>query len=499
MIYSQQYFLKIGLLPLVALPALDAVAKMPDGKPNIVVIMADDLGYGDLSCYQATEIQTPGIDRLAAEGLRHCNGHASSATSTPSRFAMLTGMYPFRVGAAILPGDAPLLIKENMNTFPKMLKQAGYATGVVGKWHLGLGNGNMNWNEHISPSPNEIGFDYSYIMAATNDRVPTVYVKNGHVVNLDPNDPIEVSYKQNFPGEPTGKENPELLRMHPSVGHNMSITNGIPRIGYMRGGKSALWNDETMFEVFLGEAKNYVKEHKDEPFFLYYALHQPHVPRLPNEKFAGKSKLGPRGDVILEADWCVGEFLKYLDELNLADNTIVFFTSDNGPVLDDGYKDQAEELNGVHTPAGPFRGWKCDPYEGGTCVPMLVRWPGQVKAGAVSDALLCQMDFCASFTSMLCQDYITPDGENVEKALLGKSKRGRKSLVLEGYTGTCWIKEGDWACVPSQKVGKGKVTEPELYNLKKDVGQKNNVAVKYPERVKAMSAKLKEVTREEEE
>lgn len=467
--------------------------KMEKKAPNIVIIMADDLGYGDLSCYEAKEIHTPGIDRLAAEGLRHCNGHATSATSTPSRFAMLTGMYPFRVGAAILPGDAPMLIKESMPTLPKMLRQAGYATGVVGKWHLGLGNGNLDWNNHISPSPNEIGFDYSYIMAATNDRVPSVYVKNGRVVNLDPNDPIEVSYRQNFPGEPTGKNNPELLKMHPSVGHAGSIVNGVPRIGFMKGGKAALWNDETMYEVFLDEARNYVREHKDGPFFLYYALHQPHVPRLPNARFAGKSKLGPRGDVILEADFCVQEFLKCLDEEGLAENTIVIFTSDNGPVLDDGYKDMAEEMNGAHTPAGPFRGWKTDPYEGGTRIPMIVRWPGQVKAGATSDALVCQMDFCASFAAMLKQDYHTGDGQDVMKALVGKTPKARKSLVLEGYGNSIWIRQGDWACVPSYKDWQGNVTEPELYDLKNDVAQKNNLASQYPDKVKAMTAALEAV------
>ena len=461
--------------------------------PNIVIIMADDLGYGDLSCYQATEIQTPGVDRLATEGLRHLNGHATSATSTPSRFAMLTGMYPFRVGAAILPGDAPMLIKENMYTLPKMFKQAGYTTGVVGKWHLGLGNGNLNWNEHISPSPNEIGFDYSYIMAATNDRVPSVYVQNGRVVNLDPNDPIEVSYRQNFPGEPTGKNNPELLKMHPSVGHAGAIINGVPRIGFMKGGKSALWTDETMYEVFLNEAKGYVHEHKDGPFFLYYALHQPHVPRLPNEKFAGKSKLGPRGDVILEADYCVQEFLKYLDEQGLTDNTIVIFTSDNGPVLDDGYQDRAEEMNGNHKPAGPFRGWKTDPYEGGTRIPMLIRWPGHIKAGTTSDALVCQMDFCASFADLLGQDYNSYDAQDVLKALTGKSKKGRESLVLEGYGNSIWIKKGNWGCVPAYKDWTGKMTEPELYDLKKDVAQKNNLAKQYPEKVKELTAELEAV------
>lgn len=486
---------KLGIMVPAMLSAIcvQGANKSEKKVPNVVIIMADDLGYGDLSCYKATEIETPGIDRLAAEGLRHCNGHATSATSTPSRFAMLTGMYPFRVGAAILPGDAPMLIKESMSTLPKMFKQAGYVTGVVGKWHLGLGNGNLNWNEQITPSPNEIGFDYSYIMAATNDRVPSVYVKNGRVVNLDPNDPIEVSYRQNFPGEPTGKNNPELLKMHPSVGHAGAIINGVPRIGFMRGGKSALWVDENMYEVFLNEAKGYVHEHKDQPFFLYYALHEPHVPRLPNEKFAGKSKLGPRGDVILEADFCVQEFLKYLDEQGLTENTIVIFTSDNGPVLDDGYQDRAEELNGKHTPAGPFRGWKCDPYEGGTRIPMIIRWPGKVKPGTTSEALVCQMDFGASFAGLLKEKYNTYDGENVLRALLGQSAAGRESLVLEGYGNSIWLKEGDWGCVPPYKDWNGKMTEAELYDLKNDVAQKHNIATQHPEKVKTMTAKLEAV------
>lgn len=486
---------KLGIMVPVMLSAVcvQGANKSEKKVPNVVIIMADDLGYGDLSCYKATEIETPGIDRLAAEGLRHCNGHATSATSTPSRFAMLTGMYPFRVGAAILPGDAPMLIKESMSTLPKMFKQAGYVTGVVGKWHLGLGNGNLNWNEQITPSPNEIGFDYSYIMAATNDRVPSVYVKNGRVVNLEPNDPIEVSYRQNFPGEPTGKNNPELLKMHPSVGHAGAIINGVPRIGFMRGGKSALWVDENMYEVFLNEAKGYVHEHKDQPFFLYYALHEPHVPRLPNEKFAGKSKLGPRGDVILEADFCVQEFLKYLDEQGLTENTIVIFTSDNGPVLDDGYQDRAEELNGKHTPAGPFRGWKCDPYEGGTRIPMIIRWPGKVKPGTTSEALVCQMDFGASFAGLLKEKYNTYDGENVLRALLGQSAAGRESLVLEGYGNSIWLKEGDWGCVPPYKDWNGKMTEAELYDLKNDVAQKHNIATQHPEKVKTMTAKLEAV------
>ena len=280
--------------------------KNPTTHPNVIVIYMDDLGYGDVSSYGATELETPNIDKLAGGGVRFTHGYASSATCTPSRYALLTGTYPLRnKRAKILPGTAPLLIDTTQLTLPKMLKEQGYHTGIVGKWHLGLGMGDIDWNSHIAPGPNEVGFDYSLIMAATQDRVPTVYIENGKVVNLDPEDPIEVNYKENFPGEPTGMDNPELLKMRWEHGHYNSIVNGISRIGYMRGGNSAQWIDEDMADYFLQKAQQYVKEHKNEPFFLYYALQQPHVPRTPHPRFVGKSGMGPRGDVILEADWCV--------------------------------------------------------------------------------------------------------------------------------------------------------------------------------------------------
>ena len=242
-------------------------------KPNIIIIYADDLGYGDVSAYSAGTLSTPNIDKLANGGVRFTNGYASSATCSPSRYALLTGVYPWRnERAKILPGTAPLIIDTGQMTIPKMLKAKGYHTGIVGKWHLGLGDGYVDWNKHISPGPNEVGFDYSYIMAATQDRVPTVYIEDGFVSGLDPNDPIEVDYKKNFEGEPTGKDNPELLKMKWHHGHNHSIVNGIPRIGYMKGGESAKWVDENMADTFLIRAQKYIVEHKDEPFFLYYAL-----------------------------------------------------------------------------------------------------------------------------------------------------------------------------------------------------------------------------------
>ena len=225
-----------------------------------------------------------------------------------------------------------MLIKEDMPTFPKMLKQAGYATGVVGKWHLGLGNGNVNWNESITPSPNQIGFDYSYIMAATNDRVPTVYVKNGRVVNLDPNDPIAVSYKTPFPGEPLAKDHPEMLtvmKASPNHGHNQAIVNGIGRIGYMKGGKKALWKDENIADSITEHAVKFIQENKDHPFFLYFGTNDAHVPRVPHPRFRGKSRMGPRGDVLLQFDWSVGEISRTLEEQGLTENTIVIVTSDN--------------------------------------------------------------------------------------------------------------------------------------------------------------------------
>jgi arylsulfatase A-like enzyme len=206
-----------------------------------------------------------------------------------------------------------------------MLKKQGYHTGIVGKWHLGLGAGNVDWNKHISPSPNEVGFDYSYIMAATQDRVPTVYIENGNVLRLDPNDPIKVSYKHKFPDELTGKEHPELLKLKPSPGqgHDGTIVNGISRIGHMIGGESARWIDENMADTFTVRAQQYIKKHKDDTFFLYFALQRPHVPRTPNERFVGKTDLGPRGDVIVEGDWCVGEIMKTLKEEGLLENTLI--------------------------------------------------------------------------------------------------------------------------------------------------------------------------------
>ncbi|HAQ18298.1 MAG TPA: arylsulfatase [Prolixibacteraceae bacterium] len=471
-------------------------------QPNILVILADDLGYGDVSCYGAKHISTPNIDRLAKEGLRFTNGFATSATCTPSRYALLTGIYPWRKKAAVLPGDAPLIIEPQSLTLPRMLQNAGYTTGVVGKWHLGLGNGNTDWNQKVVPGANETGFNYSFIQAATNDRVPCVYLENGLVVDLDPKDPISVSYKENFTGEPTGKQNPELLKMHPSHGHDFSIVNGISRIGYMKGGKSAHWIDENMADTFLTKSIGFIKANRTKPFFLYYALHQPHVPRVPNSRFVGKSGMGPRGDAILEADWCIGKMLDAMEEMGLNENTLIIFSSDNGPVIDDGYKDQAVELLGNHIPAGPLRGGKYSMFEGGTRVPFIVRWKGAIKPG-VSDALVCQMDFLASFSDLLGQKIDkNVDSKDVLQALLGKTKTGRSDLVIEGM-GNLAYKQGDWVLIPKYKgesympltgTETGRSGEDQLYHLSDDLGERVNLAGKEANRVVKMKAALETIS-----
>ncbi len=479
----------------------------PAQHPNIIILYADDLGFGDVGCYGATGIPTPNIDRLAAEGVKFHQGYATAATCTPSRYSLLTGSYPWRNDRArILPGDAPMIISRDTQNLPSLLRQAGYRTSVVGKWHLGLGDGGINWNSTINGTPLDMGFDESYIMAATNDRVPCVYVDGREVQNLDPEDPIEVCYDPSkpFPGEPTGKDNPELLTMNYSHGHDMAIVNGVSRIGYMRGGKSALWEDQEMGEVFLNRAQSLVTQNKDRPFFLYYAFHQPHVPRIPSRRFVGSTGLGPRGDVIAEMDWCVGKFLKRLDDLGIRENSIVIFSSDNGPVLDDGYEDEAVERCGDHRPAGPLRGGKYSMFDGGTRVPFILSWPGTVEPGE-SSALVSHVDFAASFARMTgieLEDDAAPDSLDVLDALLGRSDSGRTELVTEGLQAKTIIRKDNWVYIPphdgpamqSEKgIETGNSEEPQLYNLEQDVGQIRNLAQDEAGIVSSLEARLREI------
>ena len=477
-------------LPAVAMAAVSCSAEKKEMLPNILLIVADDLGMGDLGAYGSTAIRTPHIDSLASQGILFNNAYATSATSTPSRYAMFTGMYPWRnADAKILPGDAPLIIPVDQPTMPKMLQSAGYQTAAIGKWHLGMGDGNVDWNKEISPSANTVGFDYTCLIAATNDRVPTVYVRDGLVAGLDPEDPIYVDYEKNFEEEPTALTNPEMLKMRWHHGHNNSIVNGIPRIGFMKGGQAARWKDEDMADYFVNEVKGYIDSlDPEKPFFLYYGLHEPHVPRVPHARFVGSTTLGPRGDAVVEADWCVGEVIAYLENKGYLDNTLVIFTSDNGPVINDGYYDNAAELLGDHDPLAGTRGGKYSLYDGGSHIPMIVYWKDRLVPG-VSDALVSQLDFYASIGHLVGAD--VPDGLDSREymdAFLGKTDKARAYLVHEAQ-GRLSYRSGDYALIPPYKGPERNITENELGNLKDwslfdlsaDRGEKADISKENPE------------------
>ncbi|MBN2410247.1 arylsulfatase [candidate division KSB1 bacterium] len=480
--------------------------KSKSNNPNIVLIYADDLGYGDVGCYGAKKIPTPNIDRLAGQGIRFTNAHASSATCTPSRYSMLTGEYAWRQeGTGIARGNAPAIIKPGRQTLPLMLQNAGYTTGVVGKWHLGLGpEGGADWNGEITSAPEDIGFDYSFLIPATGDRVPCVYIESRRVVGLDPSDPIKVSFDEPILEDPTGKDHPELLKVHPSHGHDMTIINGISRIGYMSGGKAARWVDEDMADTITAKAVQFVENNQDKPFFLYFATHDIHVPRVPHQRFAGKSGFGARGDAILQFDWCVGQVLETLDRLKLADNTLVIFASDNGPVVDDGYKDQSVELLQDHKPAGPLRGGKYSAFDAGTRIPFIVRWPGHVSPGE-SDAPVSQIDLFASLAKLTGQsmpENAGPDSMDQLNTLLGETKEGREYVIEHSLNGTLSIIKDGWKYIEPHKGAKmdkntnielGNDPNPQLYNLSKDIGEKNNLAPENPDKVKELSALLEKI------
>lgn len=474
---------------LVLVTLLAAVAPISAGEtpraPNIVLIYADDLGWGDLGCYGATAVKTPHCDRLAAQGLRFTAGYCASGTCTPSRFALLTGEYPWRQkGTGILPGDAPLIIAPGRATLPALLKRAGYATAAIGKWHLGLGSTErpLDWNGDIAPGPLEIGFDRCFLIPATGDRTPCVYVRDHRVVGLDPADPLAVSYKEPFPGLPTGRSQRSELKMDWDYGHNEAVINGVGRIGYMRGGTAAQWKDEDMADTLAREASAFIAaQSKDKPFFLYFATHGIHVPRVVNPRFVGATGMGPRGDAIAEFDDQVGTVLAALERQGLSDNTLVLLSSDNGPVLNDGYQDQAVAKLGDHRPAGPFRGGKYSLFEAGTRVPFIARWPGRISAGT-SDAPFCQIDLPTTLAALAGQAPAAnecPDSLDMTATLLGTDRIGR-AWVIEHANGTS-IRAGRWKFIPATKSVKellGTATIPQgghLYDLDTDPGERTPI------------------------
>ena len=485
---------RVASLLLIATTALRGAT-----APNVVIIYGDDVGYADVGAYGAEMIPTPNIDRLAAGGLLFTDGHCSAATCTPSRYSLLTGVHGFRDGIRILAPNAPLTISTEVLTLPKLFQQAGYTTGIVGKWHLGLGERDVpvDWNGEVRPGPLDVGFDYAFLLPSTNDRVPCVYLENNYVVNLDPEDPLYVAREklsvEGSTAYPDGQTNREAMTYYPSShGHDNSVINGIGRIGYMAGGKSALWNDETMADEFLQRARRFIASNKDQPFFLFFSSQDIHVPRTPHPRFKGMSQLGYRGDAMVQLDWSTGEILAMLEEHGLSENTIVIFTSDNGPVYDDGYVDgttvrtSTEEVDRGHDGSGVYRGGKYQIFEGGTRVPFIIRWPGRISPGK-SEALVNQIDFIASFASLLGQELpgdAAPDSRDTLDAFLGKDPRGLDFMLEEAGRGIAIRRDG-WKFISNMGNNRPGATgdgpQGELYNLREDPGESNNLIGEHPE------------------
>ena len=478
-------------------------------KPNVVVIMADDLGYGDVSCYGATEFATPNIDQLASEGIRFTSGYCSASTCTPTRYSFLTGNYAFRTkGTGIAPPNSPAIIQPGTETVASLLENAGYKTAVIGKWHLGLGEKGVgpDWNGELNPGPLEIGFDHCFLLPTTNDRVPQVYVSDHRVLNLDPKDPIWVGMKKPSDDHPTGKTHRDTLKMDWSRGHNSTIHNGISRIGFYTGGHAARFRDEDLADKWVEQSVKWIEANKDSPFFLFFSSHDLHVPRMPHERFQGRTKLGYRADAIVQLDWCVGELTKALDRLGLAENTLVVFCSDNGPVGDDGYVDGAVEKMGTHRPAGPYNGGKYSVYEGGTRTPFITRWKGRIKPG-VSDGLVCTIDLAASragMTDVEVADSACVDSFDVHEALLDASAMSSRDHLVQqdnGSIGNFGLRVGEWKLLKhakskafnlevNKKLASTEVPEYQLFNLKADPGEKTNVIEQNSDVASMMKSRL---------
>lgn len=471
--------------------------------PNIVIILGDDIGYGDFGCYGSTKISTPNIDALAGAGMRFTNGYATASTCTPTRFALLTGKYAWRQkGTGILSGVAPALITDGTPTIASIAKQAGYTTGVVGKWHLGLGReGPADYNTKIDSGPNTIGFDHSFLIPATGDRVPCVYLENHEVVNYDPADPIRISYGKNTVGAPTWKAHPQLVRpTHRDPVQEIragSIVNGICRIGFMTGGNSALWQDDSIADTLVYRASSFIRSNRDKPFLLYLSTHDVHAPIAPNPRFLGTSGMGRRGDTIQQFDWCVGSVMQTLNDLGLEENTLVLVSSDNGG---DGVYQEQERQYGQKV-NGPLRGYKVTAYEGGVREPFIVRWPAKVKPGSTNNQMVALVDCLATVAAVTGQtlpDNAGPDSFDLLPTLLDPSKAVRDHVITQSGVAShpaCAraIRAGKWKLLTQQDKPSFK---PELYDLESDPAESTNLAAQHPDLVAKLTEKLSQATRD---
>lgn len=484
-------------------PGLAAPASRPADRPNLIVIYADDLGYGDLGCYGATKVRTPQIDRLAREGRRFTDAHTASAVCTPSRYALLTGEYPFRIGSfAPIFARAGLIVDPAKTTVASLLRRTGYATAIIGKWHLGFGPRNQqpDWNQPLVPGPRELGFDLFFGLPTVNSHSPFVLVENDRVLGLDPADPLVHG------GRPPTQAFPEkILTANPVSGGRAA---------------HALYQDEQLGTQFTGRAVAWIREQRERPFFLLFATPQIHHPFTPHPRFRGTSEAGRYGDFIHELDWMVGEILGTLDTLDLARDTLVIVTSDNGGMLNEGGQDA---WRAGHRLNGDLLGFKFGAWEGGHRVPFLARWPGRIPAGTTSSALLANVDLLATVAALVGQRLTPADGPdsfNVLPALTGSPARPiRDHLIAAAFSPkNLAYRSGDWVYLTGQgdggfggvrggpgslgfsgransditPDGKIKPDAPpdQLYDLARDPQQRRNLVREHPDIAARLRAEL---------
>lgn len=474
-------------------------------SPNVVVIFADDLGYGDLACYGATKVKTPNIDRLASQGRLFTDAHSASAVCTPSRYALITGEYPHRrkINRPVFLKSG-LVIDPSRQTVADLMKDAGYATACIGKWHLGFGQKAPDWNGDLKPGPLELGFDYYFGVPVVNSHPPFVYVENHRVVGLVDDDPFVFGKRSN-------------TRVYPEK-------MGFGEIGGAAAAH-AIYNDEAVGETLVAKSVEWIKRQQEKPFFLYLATTQIHHPFTPAARFKGTSRCGRYGDFIHELDWMVGEIMRTLKEQAVDDNTLVLFTSDNGGMFNVGGQDA---WDAGHHMNGELLGYKFSAWEGGHRVPFIARWPGKIEPGSRSGELVSNIDLfatMAALTGAKVEKGQGRDSVDILSALTGEPvKPLRDHLVVAPFNPRhLSVRKGKWMYIGAQSGGgftgtkrgehgfggppavtygkrvnsdivngriKGGAPPAQLYDLDSDLSQTKNVYREYPEIVREMQALL---------
>jgi len=432
-----------------------------DRLPNIVFILADDLGYGDVGAYGATMVKTPNIDRLAQEGRLFTDAHSASAVCTPSRYALMTGEYPYRSDVGVpsntegawgpLPTGSELVLDVDSVTVSSMLRQKGYKTAAIGKWHMGFKEGSNDWQVPLSPGPRDVGFDFYYGLPGVNSGSPYVLVENETMVGYDPEDPLV------YIGRPGSPEYEAMQPIQPSPIKTFSKEASKKSDNLFAGALEAheLFDDEQLGTVFTNKALEWMDENKEHPFFLYFSTTQIHHPFTPAPRFKGTSEIGLYGDFIHELDWMVGEIMTYLDDNGLSENTLVVFTSDNGGMLNLGGRNAVEA---GHLMNGNLLGFKFGAWEGGHRVPFITRWPSKITAGQQSDQLISLVDMLASFAVLTGQEALVPedsDSVNVLPALLGETDKvvREELLIAPRHPSNLSLRDGKWVYIPAKGSG----------------------------------------------